>query len=518
MNREVRVDPDSLRYQSVRLAELGDQVGQTYTGLRDALAYADGCWGDDDMGLAFAKDFKPNTDKLLANLRSMAESLHDMANGINTAANDFEAQDAIGAGRIADSSDPLDPIGGTPTGPSRGGRTDMYSPGNGAGTGPFAGAESGTAPGDPLATSAGARDRTRPAEQASPGGSRSPDGSRGRSAPQDGAQGSDPSTDAAGRRGGEERTEQPGRRSPSSAVSPPATARNVPRAPDAAATRGGGPTVSGGRGGTPWSGRSPSAPGGPAATTPSSPSNPRSVSPPRTKKPTEERQRGPERRRPDERAGNAVLGWLARSLVERHGVQVTGFDTPGLQEPAVREFVAAVDRVLTDYPVISVDVVAIADLEDRRRVRWSSESRGDPTRVEKTITLDGQAARELGVAETSQSEGEPEVPAVYAATLREFGRALDFAGGGVARRTAQHVLIAEYMHRMAGKYTTLAELVRGYRRWRAELTGDSAGASGFDASRALGAAFADVVVRGGEASVQARTLHGVLVDATTRRR
>ncbi len=40
----------------------------------------------------------------------------------------------------------------------------------------------------------------------------------------------------------------------------------------------------------------------------------------------------------------------------------------------------------------------------------------------------------------------------------------------------------------------------------------------FDVSGALGAAFADVVVRGEEAGVQARALHAVLVDATSRQK
>lgn len=211
-----------------------------------------------------------------------------------------------------------------------------------------------------------------------------------------------------------------------------------------------------------------------------------------------------------------MIGWLARTLAEHHDVRVVGFDTPGLQVAAVREFVAAVDRVLTDYPVIALDVVAVAELDaESGPVRWSRES-NDPlsTGARRTITLDQRIALEpRRSAGTAESDAEAAEPEIYVATLREFGRALDFAGGGLAHRQAQRVLIAEYLRLEPRWNSTLAEVVSGYRRWRAELTGDAAG---FDVSRALGAAVADVVLRGDEASVQARTLHTVLVDAASR--
>jgi hypothetical protein len=179
----------------------------------------------------------------------------------------------------------------------------------------------------------------------------------------------------------------------------------------------------------------------------------------------------------------------------------------------VREFAAAVDRVLTDYPAIALDVVAVVELgHNARGVRWRYEPH-DSAAV-RSITLDRRVACEPSRgAGTLESEISPDDPAVYAATVGELGLALNSAGGGVARRTAQRILIAEYMRVVAGRYTTLAELLRGYRRWRAGLTGATGEAGGFDEHRALGAAFADVVLHSERASAPAKALHAALVDA-----
>ncbi|WP_327099141.1 hypothetical protein OIE68_10280 [Nocardia vinacea] len=518
MNSEVRLDPDSLRDRGARLAELGDRVGQTYANLRDCLAQSDGSWGDDDIGLAFAKEFRPHADQLLADVRAMEDSLHGTAAGIIDAARQFEAQDADLARQVGTAAGDMDPNIGE-TAPQR--------PDGPGGTPALAGTDSPVTY-DPAATSPAAAgqpystDRAQPTERSAPGGPRSPDASSGRSTPQDGPRRPDPAdrtgqgSDRAGREDSAksgDRVGDFGRRPssvlpPSSPVLPPSATRNADRLPGMAA--GPRPAVDMGRRDTPWTGQPPRTPGPPASAQPSSPS-PRYGSPPRSNKPADEPQRGRDRRGSDGRpVSDPMVGWLARTLAEHHGVRVAGFDTPGLQVSAVREFVAAVDRVLTDYPVIALDVVAVAELgPESGPVRWSAEP-DDSRSAARSITLDKPTAQE-------PREAEPDAePRIYAATLGEFGRALDGAGGGLARRQAQRVLLAEYLRREPGQSRTLAEVVRGYQHWRAELTGDATAPGGFDMRRAFGAAFAEVVLRGDDAGVQAKTLHAVLVAAATR--
>jgi hypothetical protein len=526
MNDKVRLDPDSLRSQGTQMSALGDRVGRTYTELRDSLTFSEGSWGDDDLGLEFAKEFKPHADQLLANLRAMGESLHDTAAGIIDAASQFELQDSYGAEQVASTLGDSAPTTWAPD----------STPLNGnAGTSASDAAQPPVAVG-PAANAPAAGDRALPAGGARPAGQSLPGAQQapGQSTPQSGSQREDPSNRAMDGRGSGESDKAAadrGRRPPAAAVSPPAAAiRDAPGArgstgaPGSTGARTAGPSSGAGRKDTPWGGQPPRSPRGPSSAAEPRPSNPRFGSPPRVRKPADEPPR--DRRRSSERAvSDPVVKWLARMVAERHGVQLVGFDTAGLQAPTVRQFVAAVDRVLTDYPVIALDVVAIAALGGgSAAVRWSSESLtpgphdAREARATRTITLDQPTARRprrvVATAEADVAQSDLEI---YEATLREFGRALDVAGGGIARRQAQHVLIAEYLRLAAYRNSTLSEVVRGYRRWRAELAGDATAAGECDIGGLLGTAFAQVVLRGDGASVQARTLHAVLVDAVARR-
>ena len=206
-------------------------------------------------------------------------------------------------------------------------------------------------------------------------------------------------------------------------------------------------------------------------------------------------------------------------LAERHHVEVLGFELPELDELAVGEFALAVDDVLTRHPITDLGTVAVADLhtdaeppEEPRIVLWSRDP--DTTPQQSSIVLDLRAAK--GSSQSSGSTAEFDDRPIYAATAREFGRALDAASDGAARAAAQRVLIRAYLElvaRPAG--TDLAEVVGGYKQWRSQLPG--ALVTGvFDPGAALRHGFADVMLHGDSASVPAQVLHALLVAAARR--
>ncbi|MBF6171011.1 hypothetical protein [Nocardia blacklockiae] len=523
---ELRIDTDTLRRDGARLAELGDRVGRTYAGLRDSLASVYGCWGDDDLGIAFAKDFTPQADRLLEDLHAMEESLHGTARQVDAAAQDFEAQDLAGGNQIgAAGSESFSPDRSSgkdvqPTPVAAPARTEQVvstptrSPG----------AVGGLQNGNPDSKHAGTSERAssvpkgdHPVPDRAPSADRASGAPAGSSAPKDVTP---PTSETPDRPGSQQPAADPrGRTEPPRVTSPTAARREVPRSPGTTKPtrpaqepmRPSGP-VAMGKGGTPWS--RPQAQGSSRPETPgTSPSGPRSGTPPRSPigNPKRRNQRPDAEGPGDKRAASPVFAWLARTLRDQHDVVVLGFDLPDLQETPVREFAASVDRVLTEYPMIELDVVAVAD--EAGDVRWRSEPRESAT--VRSITLNRHAACEPDSSSAmAESDAGVDDSSIRSATVRELGRALDDVGGGVVGRTAQHIMIAEYMREMAGRYTTFGGLVGGYRRWRAELTGAADPVGRFEVDRAVGAAFADVVLNGNRACAAAKSLHTALIRAT----
>ncbi len=552
MSGELRLDLDDLRERGARLADIADRVQQTHAGLRYCLQQAEGSFGDDYMGRTFAEQFTPRAEQVVSTVQAMAEGMRSNAAGIISAANDFGAQDIDSAARVAGAAqDPGPGPAGIAESPPAG-TVGPQSPAEGPWPNPSDQAVVTPEQNSPVSPVGGPRstDQLPAGGHNRPGSAPAPDGSPGRAAADNGPRSESPwsrsrpesgpvSNEATG-------TPGPGRRSgpavppPSSAVSPPPVAAPSRNTPQTSGRPSGSPVAGpAGRAAAPGTETPPRTPGQPG--TPGSPGNagrpantgqaPQQGPPPRPNSPAGDNGRDRDRRGGRERSpADPAIERLARALAERHGVEVTGFDAPDLQLAPVQEFVTAVDRVLTDYPMIVLETVAVAELEDELgTVRWA----GAPTDSEggaRSITLDRRAAQQpQPPARSSRPSGHPQDPTadteetgettqpdIYTATLRAFGRAFDAAGGGVAHRRAQRVLISEYLDTQPRPRPALSEMVRGYREWRAELTGNATERGGFDVDEALGVAFAEVVQHGEKAGIQARLLHAVLVAAAIR--
>ncbi|MEV0362992.1 hypothetical protein [Nocardia fusca] len=549
MSGELRLDLDGLRERGARLADIADRVQQTHAGLRYCLQQAEGSFGDDYMGRTFAEQFTPRAEQVVSTVQAMAEGMRSNAAGIISAANDFGAQDIDSAARVAGAAQDTGPgPAGLAESPPAG-TVGPQSPVDGPRSNPPDQAAVTPEQNSPVYPAGGPRstDQLPAGGHNRPGTAPVPDGSPGRAAADNGPRSESPWSRSRPETGpaSNQATGAPGRRSgpavppPSSAVSPPpvaAPSRNTPRTSGAPS----GSPVAGpaGRTGAPWT-ETPRTPGQPG--TPGSPGNagrpantgpaPQQGPPPRPNSPAGDNGRERDRRGGRERPpADPAIERLARELAERHGVEVTGFDAPDLQLAPVQEFVTAVDRVLTDYPMIVLETVAVAELEDELgTVRWA----GAPPDSEggaRSITLDRRAAQQPqpparssqkpahpqdATADTEET-GETTQPDIYTATLRAFGRAFDAAGGGVAHRRAQRILISEYLDSQPRPRPALSEIVRGYREWRATLSGNATERGGFDVDEALGVAFAEVVQHGEKAGIQARLLHAVLVAAAIR--
>ncbi|MET8798578.1 hypothetical protein ABZV91_19390 [Nocardia sp. NPDC004568] len=205
---------------------------------------------------------------------------------------------------------------------------------------------------------------------------------------------------------------------------------------------------------------------------------------------------------------------------------MVGFEASGLDECVVGDFVAAIDDLLTRYPVLVLHRVVIAELPGDKVVLAQQAAPDHPGGTESApveLILSAAAAKDpdvadaLGSAMTSWAQAVATTAArpVYTATVGELGRVLDFAGGGAAQTGAQRALIAAYLDSVDAdqRRATLGRLVRGYKQWRSRLGERSVDRGQFDPDAAIVDAFTDVVINGGRASDPARVLYRLLVTS-----
>ncbi|MBF6302760.1 hypothetical protein IU459_35285 [Nocardia amamiensis] len=220
----------------------------------------------------------------------------------------------------------------------------------------------------------------------------------------------------------------------------------------------------------------------------------------------------PVRRRPGEL--ERLNEQIATGLTERHGIEVYGFGTPGVDTGTVREIVTALDDMLAKYPHTRILSVEIGDvdgdiaraLEDRlphadltaTRITFSRKYATDPALLSKDVSEAVQRGHF-----SPRAEG----PA-YSAIVHEFGHALTYAGRSDAVGRADSVLFDHYLR------TYRHEDPRGdlYETWRDQLSGYSFWKGDFHPTEALAEAFTDVELNGDRASEPAQVLHKLLID------
>ncbi|MFE9319777.1 hypothetical protein ACIHDR_08815 [Nocardia sp. NPDC052278] len=184
----------------------------------------------------------------------------------------------------------------------------------------------------------------------------------------------------------------------------------------------------------------------------------------------------------------------AVELAAQHGLDIVGFDGPNVDTYVVGEVTAAVDDMLTRYP-IALRGIRITDPDDSAPAAHGPSPalpQSDASAI--WMVLDGGALATLVPAAGSaqprrwlRRRRNAERP-VYAAVVREFGCALDVAGDFRARHEAQRRLITESL------------------RGSADLTYNP-----LDPSLALLDAFTDVALHGDRAGKLAKELHDMLV-------
>ncbi|WP_157229111.1 hypothetical protein [Nocardia brevicatena] len=219
----------------------------------------------------------------------------------------------------------------------------------------------------------------------------------------------------------------------------------------------------------------------------------------------------------------AVNQRIGEGLAARHGIEVFGFEAPGLDTHTVGEIALAVDDMLTKYPNAKTELVSVGihrlrsefGLTERlwtttdgsnrvgSRISFSAEGAKNPTALSKSVTDLVQ-----GGYFNSGSERRP----AYTTIVHEFGHVLANAGGEKALDKADGALRDHFMRRYGSEKSVEVDLENSFKEWRAQLSGYSFWDEDLYEAEALSEAFTDVEINRDRASEPAQVLHKLLVD------
>ncbi|MBF6350671.1 WXG100 family type VII secretion target [Nocardia flavorosea] len=535
MSNSLSVDPAELRASAAKLLRQAEEAEQMLESIKAIIAEQGKCWGDDELGETFGKNYEPDSERGVEGFADIVADLRSMSANLQNSAAEFEQQDRRGAQQITDPTVPGTTQALLPHRPIVAGISPDTS-GNPVPTGdsgvqqttgvrPVAGrtvAEASPVP-EP-AVSPGADPGTGPGpgdtSQESPESRRSPDspgseppGAEPPGTPEDSPANTVPNTPAAVRD-----TARPHGTSPAPA---PGRQPETP-APRSSGTPAGKPATE-----SPWSQSKPNRPGARPSVFPAAPSGetPPRVSPPQTParpphnpgaKPAEQAKR-PEKKpkpqvaQPANTPTDPEAMRILREMAARHGLSLEGFESTGLDVRAAQDIADAVDLVLVRYPTVlcGIAISEAADSPASVENRAKAAARGA---VAPWIVLTRHAAANPRSAadRTPGSNTIPDRP-MYTTILGQLGAAFDLMGGFRARNEAQRTLIAEYLRLHGAQGETLGQVVAGYKRWRARLGKDCFDHGVLVPARALAAGFVEVETKYDTASSPAKVLHRALV-------
>ena len=90
---ELRTDPAALRATQPRFADLSNRVTTAATNLRSIMAAEGQCWGSDQIGQSFAKDYVPGAEEALHGTDGLATVFSGLGTNMGTIANALQSQD-----------------------------------------------------------------------------------------------------------------------------------------------------------------------------------------------------------------------------------------------------------------------------------------------------------------------------------------------------------------------------------------------------------------------------------------
>ncbi|MFD9960262.1 WXG100 family type VII secretion target [Amycolatopsis sp. NPDC058986] len=90
MSQPFGVDTERLGKTAADAEGLAARLDRIYNALHNATVSAGNCWGADDTGKAFEKNYDKNSKDVLQAMREMGEVVRSMGDGVSTMAKGFQ--------------------------------------------------------------------------------------------------------------------------------------------------------------------------------------------------------------------------------------------------------------------------------------------------------------------------------------------------------------------------------------------------------------------------------------------
>jgi uncharacterized protein YukE len=86
VSQDYWIDTDRVMASAPAFAQLGDRMQEIFSTLKSKVEAEGECWGGDDYGKAFAKDYVPARDSAFDFFPQMSKGLTDIASGLEESA------------------------------------------------------------------------------------------------------------------------------------------------------------------------------------------------------------------------------------------------------------------------------------------------------------------------------------------------------------------------------------------------------------------------------------------------
>ncbi|MFF0530726.1 hypothetical protein ACFYT3_20300 [Nocardia amikacinitolerans] len=93
----LQVDPDALRSTKPGFAAAAEKVLEAVRNVQATVAAEGECWGSDEIGQNFAKEYTPGAEDGMKGIEGLGKSIEALSGGVDAIASAFQQQDELNA-------------------------------------------------------------------------------------------------------------------------------------------------------------------------------------------------------------------------------------------------------------------------------------------------------------------------------------------------------------------------------------------------------------------------------------